>query len=291
MNPQNPTLYANVLSYMIAKIDAAGFYAMGQAGKQSATLIRKWLTKYKFKSWKTTGTKGTAVTTKMRECRAEKIAKTLNDTEIRGSHGRGISMETLKGGRIKLLVEDFGKDKKLNTLIKNHYDLAADHSGKNRVRHFLHSNAGGLPYPQAGVETMKTDQNKLEEILENNPQVDAGLVARVLKDNMKTAKAAPAHAGDTWTWTAFDSENKLIVFCMVGGRDSEYAIAFMDDSRDRLANRVQLTTDGHKACLEAVEGRLDYARIVRLYGGESGTKGHEKKILSCRMHRNQETPD
>ena len=71
-------------------------------------------------------------------------------------------------------------------------------------------------------------------------------------------KAAPDEAGDTWTWTALDSDSKLIVSWLVGGRDSEYAISFMDDLRSRLANRVQLTTDGHKAYLEAVEGAFGY---------------------------------
>ena len=72
--------------------------------------------------------------------------------------------------------------------------------------------------------------------------------------NVPGAKAAPKEAGDTWTWTALDSDSKLIVSWLVGGRDGEYAISFMDDLRSRLANRVQLTTDGHKAYLEAVEG-------------------------------------
>ena len=88
--------------------------------------------------------------------------------------------------------------------------------------------------------------------------------------NVPTAKAAPADAGDTWTWTALDSDSKLIVSFLVGGRDGEYAIAFMDDLRARLANRVQLTTDGHRAYLEAVEGAfggdVDYAQLVKLYG-------------------------
>ena len=88
--------------------------------------------------------------------------------------------------------------------------------------------------------------------------------------NVPIAKAAPAEAGDTWTWTALDSDSKLIVSWLVGGRDSEYAIAFMDDLRSRLANRVQLTTDGHKAYLEAVEGAfggdVDYAQLIKLYG-------------------------
>lgn len=88
--------------------------------------------------------------------------------------------------------------------------------------------------------------------------------------NVETAKAAPEHAGDTWTWTALDADNKLIVSWLVGGRDAEYAATFMEDVAGRLANRVQLTTDGLKAYLEAVEGAfgadVDYAQLVKLYG-------------------------
>lgn len=88
--------------------------------------------------------------------------------------------------------------------------------------------------------------------------------------NVKRAKAALAEAGDTWTWTALDSDSKLIVSWLVGGRDGEYAMALMDDLRSRLANRVQLTTDGHRAYLEAVEGAfgddVDFAQLVKLYG-------------------------
>ena len=88
--------------------------------------------------------------------------------------------------------------------------------------------------------------------------------------NVAKAKAAPEHAGDVWTWTALGSDSKLIVSYLVGGRDSEYAMEFMDDLRGRLANRVQLTTDGHKAYLRAVEeafgADVDYAMLVKLYG-------------------------
>jgi IS1 family transposase len=77
-------------------------------------------------------------------------------------------------------------------------------------------------------------------------------------------------ARDTWTWTAIEADTKLLITWLVGGRDSDYAIAFMDDLRDRLANRVQLTSDGHKAYLEAVEGAfgadIDYAMLVKVYG-------------------------
>ncbi len=88
--------------------------------------------------------------------------------------------------------------------------------------------------------------------------------------NVAKAKRAPEDAGDVWTWTAIEADTKLIVSYLVGGRDSEYASEFMDDVADRLANRVQLTTDGHAAYLEAVEGAfgagIDYAQLIKLYG-------------------------
>jgi IS1 family transposase len=88
--------------------------------------------------------------------------------------------------------------------------------------------------------------------------------------NVAKAKAAPANAGDTWTWTAIDADSKLMISWLVGGRDSDYAMMFMDDLRSRLGNRVQLTSDGHRAYLEAVEGAfggdVDYAQLVKVYG-------------------------
>lgn len=90
------------------------------------------------------------------------------------------------------------------------------------------------------------------------------------KKNVKTAKDAPEGAGDVWTWTAIDADTKLIVSYLVGGRDAEYAMEFMDDLKARLSNRVQLTTDGHKAYLDAVEGAfggdVDYAQLIKIYG-------------------------
>jgi IS1 family transposase len=88
--------------------------------------------------------------------------------------------------------------------------------------------------------------------------------------NVATAKAAPEGAGDVWTWTAIDADTKLIVSYFVGDRSGDSAIELMDDLRDRIANRVQITTDGHRAYVEAVEGAfggdVDYAQLVKLYG-------------------------
>ena len=88
--------------------------------------------------------------------------------------------------------------------------------------------------------------------------------------NVARTKAAPTKAGDVWTWTAICADTKLVPSWRVGDRSGETAIDFMDDLRTRLAERVQLTSDGHKAYLEAVEGAfggdVDYGMLVKLYG-------------------------
>jgi IS1 family transposase/uncharacterized protein YerC len=88
--------------------------------------------------------------------------------------------------------------------------------------------------------------------------------------NVDTAKSAPTFAGDVWTWTSLCADTKLICNWFVGGRDAEFASVFMDDLADRLAHRVQLTTDGHNVYLDAVAGAfendIDYAQLVKLFG-------------------------
>lgn len=77
--------------------------------------------------------------------------------------------------------------------------------------------------------------------------------------------------GDVYTWTGMDADTKLMVSYMVGKRDVDYATAFIDDLASRITGRVQLTTDGHKPYLEAVDvvygdGNIDYAMLVKMYG-------------------------
>lgn len=99
--------------------------------------------------------------------------------------------------------------------------------------------------------------------------------------NVHTAKAAPYGAGSVWTWTALDSDSKLIISYMVGDRGAETANYFMHDLQPRIEGRTQLTTDGHRAYLDAVAGAfaddgIDYAMLVKLYGDEPGA-GPEKR--------------
>ncbi|MBW7948368.1 MAG: IS1 family transposase, partial [Pseudorhodoplanes sp.] len=83
------------------------------------------------------------------------------------------------------------------------------------------------------------------------------------------AKNAPDGAGDTWTWTALDSESKLMVTWWVGGRDSNTGSQFLHDLQSRLADRIQLTSDGHPAYLQAVPhafgDAVDFAQLVKIY--------------------------
>ncbi|MEZ5849526.1 MAG: IS1 family transposase [Hyphomicrobiaceae bacterium] len=88
--------------------------------------------------------------------------------------------------------------------------------------------------------------------------------------NVANMKKPVEGAGDTWTWTALDADSKLILQWYVGDRSGETAKFFVDGVAERLATRVQLTTDGLKAYLEAVEGAfgadVDYAQLVKIYG-------------------------
>ncbi len=76
--------------------------------------------------------------------------------------------------------------------------------------------------------------------------------------------------GSVWTWTALDADTKLVPSWRIGSRDAIDGMTFMNDLKSRLANRVQLTTDGHKVYLQAVENafgsEVDYAMLIKIYG-------------------------
>jgi len=88
--------------------------------------------------------------------------------------------------------------------------------------------------------------------------------------NLLRAKDAPFGAGDIWTWTAICADTKLVPSWLVGDRSSETAKRFICDPSGRLANRIQLTSDGHKVYVNAVEegfgAAIDYAQLVKVYG-------------------------
>lgn len=96
------------------------------------------------------------------------------------------------------------------------------------------------------------------------------------KNTLRFAKAAPEGSGDVWTWTGIDADTKLIISWYVGDRHHGAGLDFMSDLRARLANRVQLTTDGHKAYLSAVQVLdfdADYAMLIKIFGKEYSSPG------------------
>jgi len=103
--------------------------------------------------------------------------------------------------------------------------------------------------------------------------------------------------GDVWTWTAIDADTKLVPTWYVGPRDAESANVFIDDLASRLTSRIQLTTDGLRLYLRAVEGafggQVDYAMLIKLYGTDpEGEKRYSPaKCIGCDRHAIVGNPD
>jgi IS1 family transposase len=114
--------------------------------------------------------------------------------------------------------------------------------------------------------------------------------------NVGAAKAAPDGAGDCWTWLAIDADTKLIPSFYIGSRDTAAAQHFIGDLALRLANRVQLTSDGHRPYLEAVEqsfgADIDYAMLVKIYGDAPGAGRYSPgECIGAVKHRVEGRPD
>ncbi len=116
--------------------------------------------------------------------------------------------------------------------------------------------------------------------------------------NVAKAKAAPEGAGDIWTWVALDADTKLVASFYVGARDGAAALDFVSDLAPRLASRVQITSDGHKAYLNAVEetfgADVDYAQLVKIYGPSPEGPQRRYSPAECTgaiKHRVEGNPD
>src|SRR6266851_2893466 len=119
-----------------------------------------------------------------------------------------------------------------------------------------------LAYHDEHVRSVKASRIQCDEVW--------SFIHAKAKNAPNSKRAGDPTIGDCWTWTAVEAQSKLLISYLVGGRDAEYALMLMDDLRGRLANRVQLTTDGHAAYLSAVEEAIgadvDYSMLIKLYG-------------------------
>jgi IS1 family transposase len=95
--------------------------------------------------------------------------------------------------------------------------------------------------------------------------------------------------GDVWTWTAIDADTKLCVSYLVGGRDAGWATDFIEDCARRIKGRVQITTDGHRVYVDAIEGvfgqTVDYAQLQKIYGAamEPERQYSPARCIGCDM--------
>jgi IS1 family transposase len=122
-----------------------------------------------------------------------------------------------------------------------------------------------IAYHDANVRNVKAKRVQCDEIWS---------FCGMKEKNVPAPRRGQFGIGDVYTWTGIDSESKMILSWLVGRRDGEYAKAFIADLAERFAGRVQLTTDGLKAYLAAVEDAfgadIDYAMLVKLYGPAGG---------------------
>jgi IS1 family transposase len=114
--------------------------------------------------------------------------------------------------------------------------------------------------------------------------------------NIPADKQGQFGYGDIWTWVAIDADTKLVPSFMVGNRDLQTARIFIDDLKSRLANRIQLTTDGLRIYMEAVEGAfgpdVDYAMLVKLYeSSQEETRYSPAECVSCERKAITGKPD
>jgi IS1 family transposase len=117
------------------------------------------------------------------------------------------------------------------------------------------------------------------------------------KDKNLSAEKKEQGLGSIWTWTALDADTKLIASWLVGSRDAGSAYEFMQDVASRLRGRVQLTTDGHRPYLNAVEDAfgadIDYAVLQKIYGAEAGseTRYSPAVCIGCKSEAVTGAPD
>lgn len=123
---------------MLGQLDIGELHQFEQARELSVELLIKWLSTYKFKDWNRTETEKKKVTEKMKQERAKEIANLLNDPERWHSHGRGISIDTLRS-ELQLKIEDFSKHKNLADNIKKYFDLLMDYLNRHNIQSFVHT--------------------------------------------------------------------------------------------------------------------------------------------------------
>src|SRR5438309_10012247 len=152
--------------------------------------------------------------------------KIMLDTQAKSSHSKGMNRLPLEK-RIQILSM-LCEGSSMRSISR-----VGDVSINTVAKLLVHAGKACAAFHDEKVRGVKARRVQVDEIWS---------FTAAKQKNVASMKTPVAGAGDTWTWTAIEAETKLLITWLVGGRDSDYAIAFMDDLRDRLANRVQLTS-------------------------------------------------
>jgi IS1 family transposase len=144
-------------------------------------------------------------------------------------------------------------------------------------------------YQNTAIRNIRANRVQIDEIWSFVGCKERNITADVLKRNPQ--------AGDAWTFVAIDADSKLVLSWLVGTRDTGSATEFCQDVADRLANRIQLTTDGHRMYLSAVEdsfgAAIDFAQMQKVYGrDEQAEKRYSPAIcIGCETRIVSGDPD
>ena len=130
------------------------------------------------------------------------------------------------------------------------------------LRLLAEAGAACSAYHDAAVRNVKAGRIQVDEIWS---------FCYAKQKNVTEQIADARIAGDVWTWVAIEAQSKLVISYLVGKRDAGCATEFIQDVANRITNRVQLTSDGHKVYLNAVidafADEIDYAQLIKVYGG------------------------
>lgn len=132
---------------------------------------------------------------------------------------------------------------------------------------------------EVGRACEKFHDEKVRKVQAKNVQCDE-IWSFVYSKQKNVPEGMEGAAGDVWTWTALDSDSKLMISWFVGSRDAHAAYEFLTDVRSRVSTRMQMTTDGHgvyAGAVDAIFGQsIDYAQLIKIYGAPEG-RGNEKR--------------
>jgi IS1 family transposase len=162
-------------------------------------------------------------------------------------------------------------------------------ASKNTIVKFLRDAGGAcLRYQDEHLRDLSCKRVQVDEIWSF-----VGMKQR----NVPKERKSEFGIGDVWTWTAICADTKLAVSWLLGDRSSETAEVFIRDLASRLTNRIQLTSDGHRAYLDAVENvfgiDVDYAQLVKLYGEspEAQKRYSPPECVGCKRETITGNPD